>query len=194
MPCSAKIAKKKESSAHSHDKGLSGNTLLASLSVKIGVIAKDAFSTRSDHPIIRAIPAPSSNISSLPASSSAIMVPRCKNISPSTSVSVSVSLDETMSTCDSLKSPEFVYIDKEDYSAVKSIERRTCSSLNISDCAQGKGFSFYCAQGKGFSFLRDIYAQSNLIILLLFNSYVICSLASVGHCFLPFYKLKTADQ
>lgn len=184
MPCSAKIAKKKESSAHSHDKGLSGNTLPASLSVKIGVIAKDAFSTRSDHPIIRAIPAPSSNISSLPASGSAIMVPRCKNISPSTSVSGSVSLDGTMSTCDSLKSPEFVYIDKEDSSAVKSIERRTCSSLNISDCAQGKGFSF----------LRDIYAQSNLIILLLFNAYVICSLASVGHCFLPFHKLKTADQ
>ncbi|KAL9446605.1 hypothetical protein AB3S75_014303 [Citrus x aurantiifolia] len=139
VPCSAKIAKKKESSAHSHDKGLSGNTLPASLSVKIGVIAKDAFSTRSDHPIIRAIPAPSSNISSLPASGSAIMVPRCKNISPSTSVSGSVSLDGTMSTCDSLKSPEFVYIDKEDSSAVKSIERRTCSSLNISDCAQGKG-------------------------------------------------------
>lgn len=184
MPCSAKIAKKKESSAHSHDKGLSGNTLPASLSVKIGVIAKDAFSTRSDHPIIRAIPAPSSNISSLPASGSAIMVPRCKNISLSTSVSGSVSLDETISICDSLKSPEFVYIDKEDSSAVKSIERRTCSSLNISDCAQGKGFSF----------LRDIYAQSNLIILLLFNAYVICSLASVGHCFLPFHKLKTADQ
>ncbi|KAH9691300.1 Cyclin-A1-1 [Citrus sinensis] len=139
VPCSAKIAKKKESSAHSHDKGLSGNTLPASLSVKIGVIAKDAFSTRSDHPIIRAIPAPSSNISSLPASSSAIMVPICKNISLSTSVSGSVSLDETMSTCDSLKSPEFVYIDKEDSSAVKSIERRTCSSVNISDCAQGKG-------------------------------------------------------
>lgn len=153
VPCSAKISKKKESSAHSHDKGLSGNTLPASLSEKAGVIAKDAFSTRINHPTIRAIPAASSNISGLPAPGSAIMVPRCKNISPSTSVSGSVSFDETMSTCDSLKSPEFEYIDKEDFSAVKSIERRTCSLLNISDCAQGKGKT--CK--------RDILAEMEMV-------------------------------
>ncbi|KAJ4700730.1 Cyclin [Melia azedarach] len=142
-PCSAKIAKKKDSSAPAHGKALSGNILPSSLSVKPSVVApsKDTFSPRRDEPTVtvKAIPASSSNVGILPALKGAVMEPRFMAISPSTSIDGSVSLDETMSTCDSVESPEFEYIDKEDASAIKSIERRTCSNLNISDHAQREG-------------------------------------------------------
>ncbi|XXG67660.1 hypothetical protein AAC387_Pa06g0952 [Persea americana] len=49
----------------------------------------------------------------------------------------SVSLDETMSTCDSLKSPDIEYVDNE-ASAVASLERRTCQNLYISEDANSK--------------------------------------------------------
>ncbi|GMP46841.1 hypothetical protein CsSME_00014845 [Camellia sinensis var. sinensis] len=55
------------------------------------------------------------------------------DVSPSKSDGGSVSLDETMSTCDFLRSPEFEYIDNDDALAVNSIERKACSSLDISD-------------------------------------------------------------
>ncbi|KAK8642872.1 hypothetical protein V6N13_012199 [Hibiscus sabdariffa] len=47
--------------------------------------------------------------------------------------SSSVSMDETMSTCDSFKSPEVEYMDNRDVSAIGSIERKTFSTLCISD-------------------------------------------------------------
>ncbi|XP_039003176.1 cyclin-A1-1-like [Hibiscus syriacus] len=47
--------------------------------------------------------------------------------------SSSVSMDETMSTCDSFKSPEVEYMDNRDVSAIGSIERKTFSNLYISD-------------------------------------------------------------
>ncbi|KAL7246213.1 hypothetical protein ACSBR2_001359 [Camellia fascicularis] len=55
------------------------------------------------------------------------------DVSPCKSDGGSVSLDETMSACDFLRSPEFEYIDNDDALAVNSIERKACSSLNISD-------------------------------------------------------------
>ncbi|XP_047328203.1 cyclin-A1-4 [Impatiens glandulifera] len=56
------------------------------------------------------------------------------DISPSHSEG-SVSLDETMSTCDSLKSPDIEYLDNDshDSSLIDSIERKTCNKLHISD-------------------------------------------------------------
>ncbi|MED6124572.1 Cyclin-A1-1, variant 3 [Stylosanthes scabra] len=58
------------------------------------------------------------------------------DISPckSDGASVSMSVDESMSSCDSFKSPVIEYLDNNDISpAVESIERKTFSTLNISD-------------------------------------------------------------
>ncbi|XP_072998464.1 cyclin-A1-4-like isoform X3 [Typha latifolia] len=51
----------------------------------------------------------------------------------------SVSLDDTMSICDSMKSPDFEYIDNGDSSAVASLERRANENLHISDSADAPG-------------------------------------------------------
>ena len=64
------------------------------------------------------------------------------DVSPSRAVSGSISLDESMSTCDSLRSPVIEYIDKEDTYAVTSIERKTSNSFYISDNAEKAGFFF----------------------------------------------------
>ncbi|KAG6624403.1 hypothetical protein CIPAW_16G024700 [Carya illinoinensis] len=61
------------------------------------------------------------------------------DISPSTSASGCISLDESMSTCESLRSPEFECIDNEDASAVRLIERKTSNSLFISDNEEKAG-------------------------------------------------------
>ncbi|CAJ2667714.1 unnamed protein product [Trifolium pratense] len=53
--------------------------------------------------------------------------------SPGKSDGMSVSMDETMSSCDSFKSPDIEYVDNSDVPAVESIERKTFCSLNISD-------------------------------------------------------------
>ncbi|KAA0055489.1 cyclin-A1-1 [Cucumis melo var. makuwa] len=62
----------------------------------------------------------------------ATAVSSCMDVSPSKSDGVSVSLDETMSTCDSFKSPDVEYMDNTDVPAVDSVERKTKSSLCIS--------------------------------------------------------------
>lgn len=54
-------------------------------------------------------------------------------LSPGKSDGMSVSMDETMSSCDSFKSPDIEYVDNTDVSAVDSIQRKTFCSLNISD-------------------------------------------------------------
>lgn len=55
------------------------------------------------------------------------------DISPSPSAGGSVSLDETMLTCDSRKSPDVEHIDYGDASAVASVERKACNHHHISD-------------------------------------------------------------
>ncbi|GFZ09813.1 cyclin A1;1 [Actinidia rufa] len=69
----------------------------------------------------------------------AFTTPSSMDISPGKSDGGSVSLNETMSTCDSLRSPEFEYIDNYDPLAITSIERRACSSLSISDLVEKAG-------------------------------------------------------
>ncbi|XP_057446774.1 cyclin-A1-4-like [Lotus japonicus] len=62
------------------------------------------------------------------------------DVSPCKSDGCSVSMDESMSSCDSFKSPaEIEYVDNSDVSAVDSIERKTFSILNISDAKEQAG-------------------------------------------------------
>ncbi|KAG6578948.1 Cyclin-A1-1, partial [Cucurbita argyrosperma subsp. sororia] len=61
------------------------------------------------------------------------------DVSPTKSDGVSLSLDETMSTCDSFKSPDVEYMDNTDVPAVDSVERKTKTSLCISGHPPIKG-------------------------------------------------------
>ncbi|KAI8015853.1 Cyclin-A1-1 [Camellia lanceoleosa] len=118
VPCEVDIAKmKKESSTLCYNKSIYENLLPTSCNVKsrTNVSCQDTCFQRADQPA-----------ASITASSS-------MDVSPSKSDGGSVSLDETMSTCDFLRSPEFEYIDNDDALAVNSIERKACSSLDISD-------------------------------------------------------------
>ena len=143
----AKIAKtKKEFSASTENTGFPGKIKPESLSVKSSVLVptRDISFPRSDQPMatVAALPAPCSMDAALTAPNSIIHAPRGMDVSPSRSVSGSISLDESMSTSDSLKSPVFEYIDNEDTYAVTSIERKTSNSLYISDNAEKAGFFF----------------------------------------------------
>ncbi|XP_022991147.1 cyclin-A1-1-like [Cucurbita maxima] len=60
-------------------------------------------------------------------------------VSPTKSDGASVSMDETMSTCDSFKSPDVEYVDNNDVPAIDSVERKTKSSLCISGHVPIKG-------------------------------------------------------
>lgn len=64
------------------------------------------------------------------------------DVSPSKSDAMSVSMDESMSSCDSFKSPDIEYVDNGDVGVVDSIERKTFSNLNISDSTEPAGFTF----------------------------------------------------
>ncbi|KAK8347979.1 hypothetical protein V6Z12_A06G054100 [Gossypium hirsutum] len=61
------------------------------------------------------------------------------DISPCRSLCASVSLDETMSTCDSLESPKFGYLENEDVSAIESIETKANANLYMSELTQKEG-------------------------------------------------------
>ncbi|XP_002454880.1 cyclin-A1-3 [Sorghum bicolor] len=60
------------------------------------------------------------------------LVPCSSFVSPARSGD-SVSIDETMSTCDSMKSPDFEYIDNGDSSMLASLQRRADEHLRISE-------------------------------------------------------------
>lgn len=61
------------------------------------------------------------------------------DISPGPSDGHSLSMDESMSSCDSLKSPEIEYLDGNDVAALVSIERKTSTNLHISDPMEAAG-------------------------------------------------------
>ncbi|XP_030527160.1 cyclin-A1-1 isoform X1 [Rhodamnia argentea] len=113
-----KLAKvRKGSSTSSSNMGLSGSTLPRYASTKpSGVL-------------------PSVNPSIPRIEVSVDPVPCSMVVSPSRSDVQSVSMDESMSTCESFKSPEVEYIDNDDVPAVDSIDRKTFSNLYISDSA-----------------------------------------------------------
>ncbi|KAG6388647.1 hypothetical protein SASPL_150079 [Salvia splendens] len=55
------------------------------------------------------------------------------NLSLDKSDSFSISMDESMSTCDSLRSPDVEYVDNNDLAAMDSIERKASNMLCISE-------------------------------------------------------------
>ncbi|KAF7816826.1 cyclin-A1-4-like [Senna tora] len=134
VPCVSKIAKtKKESITSPQKKNTSRESSQASVKSSVLLLPKDTSSTRSSQ--LKAgveVFLDSSTIRSIcPAFTSIVYASRMTDISPSKSFNESVSLDESMSVCDSLNSPEFEYIDHEDTISLKSIEsktERTCDS------------------------------------------------------------------
>nr|POF04356.1 cyclin-a1-1 [Quercus suber] len=74
------------------------------------------------------------------APSTAVVPASCSmDVSPSKSDGLSISLDETMSTCESYKSAEVEYIDNNDLPAVDSINEKTLSNLYISNHEEKTG-------------------------------------------------------
>ncbi|KAG7599550.1 Cyclin-like superfamily [Arabidopsis suecica] len=72
------------------------------------------------------------------------VVPHKVASSPSKSDDGSVSMDETMSSSDSYKSPQVEYIDNDEVSAVVSIERKALSNLYITPTSETIGN--YCSR------------------------------------------------
>ncbi|XP_004290902.1 PREDICTED: cyclin-A1-1 [Fragaria vesca subsp. vesca] len=139
VPC--KIAKvKKGSPASTSNRGISGsNVPAASCSVKPStiVLPKVTAVQRSDE----VFPKSTSVQRSGEAAPISVVIPVPCNMdeSPSKSDGDSVSMDETMSTCDSFKSPQVEYIDNNDVQAIDSINRKTFSHLHISDQPETTG-------------------------------------------------------
>ncbi|GMY06700.1 cyclin-A1-1-like [Fagus crenata] len=128
VPSATKIAKaKKAPLASTGSTAFSRTNFPASLNVRSSAVV------------------PFSKVTSFPRSNetipSTVAVPAsCSmDVSPTKSDGLSVSMDETMSTCDSYKSPEVEYIDNNDLPAVDSINRKTFSSLYISDHEEKAG-------------------------------------------------------
>lgn len=150
--CSTKIAKvKKGTQACTSGTGFSGSAnLLTSLNVKSSTVVscKATYLPRREETVssIIAIPAPSS-----------------MDMSPSKSDNASVSLDDSMSTCDSYKSPEVEYIDNNDVPAVDSINRKTFSNLYISDHAETRGIYIIARSYYFFSMSICLHCLSSLI-------------------------------
>ncbi|KAF2291359.1 hypothetical protein GH714_023207 [Hevea brasiliensis] len=123
-PCSNKIAKvKKGPPACTINTGFSGSNLPSSSNAKPSAIGVCNFTSvpRSDEAL--------SGIAVDPAT--------CRmDVSPTKSDGISISLDETMSTCDSFKSPEVEYMDNNDIPAIDFINKKTLSNLYISDHVQ----------------------------------------------------------
>ncbi|OMP11216.1 hypothetical protein COLO4_03956 [Corchorus olitorius] len=132
VPCVSKVAKKKETSSCTKDNGLANSSLPTTGSLESCVYSScmDAIWTGDDQPTIEV---------SGPSSPSNMRKPRSIDISPCISICGSVSLEETMSTCDSLISPEFDYVENEDVLVVKSTERKANNNLHISGHAQKEG-------------------------------------------------------
>ncbi|CAJ1974262.1 unnamed protein product [Sphenostylis stenocarpa] len=125
VPCAAKVAKtKKEVVAAS-----SGNKrpTLANVKPTNAVVFPKANSL---HVRNEAPPPPP------PVVVTVTVPPPVVDVSPSKSDAMSVSMDESMSSCDSFKSPDVEYVDNSDVATVDSIERKTFSNLNISDSTE----------------------------------------------------------
>ncbi|OVA05721.1 Cyclin [Macleaya cordata] len=111
---------KKEPSTYVRSTSLPRSSVSASSSVKSNVLgcSKGTSLTTSDRPTPSGMP---------------LLVPCRMDISPSRSDGGSISLDESMSTCDSLKSPDIEYVDNVDAFVVDSIERKASNNLYISE-------------------------------------------------------------
>nr|BAE06271.1 cyclin A [Scutellaria baicalensis] len=119
-PCTTKIVSIKKGPSASTNSGFPGAILPTSSSVKQNIVAvgRSTFIPKSDVVLPKTLAAP---------------VSCSMDVSPDKSDSLSVSMDESMSTCDSLKSPDVEHVDYIDVAAVDSIERKASNMLCISD-------------------------------------------------------------
>lgn len=120
VPSAVPIPKiKKEPSTFVRSTSLPRSSVSSSTSVKTNVVShnKGASIATKDRPIETIIPP---------------LVPCRKDNSPSRSDGGSVSMDESMSTCDSLKSSDIEYVDNIDPLVVDSIERKAGNNFHIS--------------------------------------------------------------
>ncbi|TKY74240.1 Cyclin-A1-1 protein [Spatholobus suberectus] len=127
VPCPTKVAKTKKEVVPA----CSGNKrpTLANVKATSAVV----FPKANSFPVRNENAAPSVATVTVPAPSMVV------DVSPSKSDGMSVSMDESMSSCDSFKSPDIEYVDNSDVGAVNSIERKTFSNLNISDSTKPAG-------------------------------------------------------
>ncbi|KAK2390372.1 mitotic cyclin a2-type [Trifolium repens] len=142
VPCMSKTTKtKKDSIASSQKNVMSGNILQPSLKSSGLLCSKEACSTKASQTKtgVQAFAAPINDGPVCPDFKNKVCDPRWMDISPSNSFSGSVSLDESMSTNNSLMTPELEYIRNDDVILTKSIENKTCSILNISDSSKMAG-------------------------------------------------------
>ncbi|CAI9786621.1 unnamed protein product [Fraxinus pennsylvanica] len=125
VPCTAKIVSIKNRSSTSTNATFPVPTLPGSL-LKPSVVAssKNSAFPKSDAMLSRIGVEP---------------VPCSMDVSPDQSDGLSISMDESMSTCDSLNSPEVEYIDNNEIAAVDSIERNTSHKLCISERVEVAG-------------------------------------------------------
>ncbi|MED6123892.1 hypothetical protein PIB30_053872 [Stylosanthes scabra] len=128
VPCAAKVAKTKKDAS-----SCSTTTISSSISNKVPVLQ----SVVKANAVVLPKPGYVSGREEDDAKKIVVAAHVSKmDVSPckSDGASVSMSVDETMSSCDSFKSPVIEYLDNNDISpAVESIERKTFSTLNISD-------------------------------------------------------------
>ncbi|RDX76337.1 Cyclin-A1-1, partial [Mucuna pruriens] len=117
--------------------------------------------------------------------SKANSLPQRKNVRSSIDVFTnesdgrSVSMDETMSSCDSIKSPEVEYLDNMDVSAVDSNQRKTISNFNISDTIEPEGCYLQVelyGQALRKSNLANQILDCDLVYLLVVNREIIVGL------------------
>lgn len=121
VPPAVSIPKiKKEPSTYVRSTSLPRIPVSASTSIKQNAVGgnKGTYLTTRDGPTPTAVP---------------LLLPCRMDISPSRSEGGSISLDESMSTCDSLKSPDIEYVDNVDSFVVDSIERKASNNLYISE-------------------------------------------------------------
>lgn len=128
VPCSTKLAKaKKAPEANNANTSISGNFLPASSNGK----------TSTTVPVpckVTSLPRSDENVkTSAPSIAAAVSVSCSMDVSPSKSDANSVSMDESMSVCDSFKSPEVEYLDNNDVPPLDSIDRKSFRNLYISD-------------------------------------------------------------
>ncbi|PON50365.1 Cyclin [Trema orientale] len=130
VPCLAKIAKKNEFSTYTQGTDISRCNLPTSLGKTSTTLpSSNGYFPETFQPSTgsAALSSPSIKDTVPVAANSITHATRFTDASPSRSVSGSISLDESMSTCDSLKSEDFDYFDNEEVSAVNSFERMTRS-------------------------------------------------------------------
>ncbi|XP_073294744.1 cyclin-A1-4-like [Primulina huaijiensis] len=121
VPCTAKLVSiKKKGSLSSTNVNISGDAPPPS-----------SLGKQNDDPLTKAISFPKSDV--LLSKTKVVFVPQTMNICPDQSDGFSVSMDESMSSCDSLKSPDIEYMDSNVIAAVDSIERKASNMLCISE-------------------------------------------------------------